>query len=79
MKYSRKAPREPCLFPRCKRSERARGLCMCHYNVASRLVKARKTTWRKLERRGKAKRPVLASLIGAAVAKKLRKKSWFLT
>ena len=36
---------ERCLFPDCEREANVRGLCLNHYDRASRLVRAGKTTW----------------------------------
>lgn len=39
----------------CSEDARARGLCATHYAVADRLVRAGRTTWKALERKGLAK------------------------
>jgi len=44
-----------CLNPNCQNPSRARGLCRNCYGIAFGLVKRGKTTWRNLERTGKAK------------------------
>ena len=43
-----------CIFPKCKKKCRGRGLCEPHYMVAYRLVKYGKTTWESLEKRNKS-------------------------
>ena len=44
-----------CVYERCPRVERSRGLCETHYQVANRLVVIEKrTTWGELERKGKS-------------------------
>lgn len=43
-----------CLRPDCKKDIYARGLCFLDYQSAARLVRKGKTTWRALERSGKA-------------------------
>ena len=48
-----------CLFPRCKKKENSRGLCRGHYGAALRAVKAKVTTWKRLEREGKSKKAKL--------------------
>ena len=38
-----------CIAPNCNREVYSRGLCISHYNMASRLVSQGKTTWIHLE------------------------------
>lgn len=46
-----------CLRPKCKAPAHTRGLCKSDYAMALRLVNTRKTTWAKLEKKGKATSP----------------------
>ena len=48
------AGRMNCLFPKCRDTVLARGLCANHYNTASKLVRAGRVTWAKLVAKGKA-------------------------
>jgi hypothetical protein len=43
-----------CLIRDCDKPELSRGLCVTHYHRSRRKVRAKKTTWRELTRRGKA-------------------------
>ena len=43
-----------CLVPKCIWYSAARGLCKSHYNIALKLVRARKTSWKALELLGKS-------------------------
>lgn len=38
-----------CIAPNCVREVYSRGLCISHYNMASRLISQEKTTWVQLE------------------------------
>tara|TARA_R100000458_G_scaffold59951_1_gene73209 strand:+ start:29713 stop:29952 length:240 start_codon:yes stop_codon:yes gene_type:complete len=42
-----------CIAPNCERHVYSRGLCISHYNMASKLVSEGKTNWNKLEANGK--------------------------
>lgn len=58
--------KEKCLNPECELPEYARGLCHCCYRSALRLVDARRTTWKALEKAGKSRRVVGRTHVGRA-------------
>lgn len=47
-----------CLVPGCTNEALCRGQCQSDYKASVKLVKAKKTTWEKLEKRGFAKPPL---------------------
>ena len=42
-----------CLFPKCNKKQRARGLCSNHWQYCRRLIVKGKTTFEELEKKGK--------------------------
>ena len=62
-----------CLFPKCDTKPYSRGLCGRHYRVAWRCVKNGDTTWKRLEREGKAKKAKLP------FNQRTSQKKWFTT
>lgn len=59
-----------CLYPPCKKQAKCRGLCQVHYVTACKLVRAKKITFKKLEKSGKCTK---------AVGKKPVVVNWFLS
>ncbi len=55
---SKKEAKSLCLAPSCSHKVTTRGLCAAHYAFAYRLVKEGKTTWEKLEKRGRITPPL---------------------
>ena len=49
---TKKLTKPVCLFPKCDRPARVRGLCMRCYVAANRLVKGGRLKWSTLEARG---------------------------
>lgn len=47
------AKKRLCMYPKCKRPSRSRGLCGNHYTMARKLVESEETTWPHLELEGK--------------------------
>ena len=64
-----------CLFPKCRRKSSSRGLCNRHYSMALRCVKNKETTWKRLEREGKATKAKLPFDLESRTLQK----EWFIT
>lgn len=45
--------KKPCLRPNCGRPAHSRGLCRYCYKAADTLIKQGRTTWERLEKRGR--------------------------